>query len=389
MAIKYVFSINAGRSGSDYLTALLHQATNAASVHEGSPIMIGEPMQLLNQGDEVELRALMPLKLKQIRKKGKNGNRIYCETNSSYIRGWGYLLPDTYIPQEQIGVIILHRDVEKTAYSLLRIHEVPGASEWSRLWWLTPGAQRNVSQPDLAADPYDLCKWYVEEVRLRAKEYKERFPRITYVECALEQLNDYDFVVEVFETFGLTPSPKLKDVVGQPINLRTDWPRLPLDELLAPTGYPSADSLELARRDALLARLVAWLHENKTAEMATMKLDQTGSYWEAAVELVACTEHELEEAFQVELKFTEMEWVLIHELLYSIDPHDISFAAITRSPPPGVSYRYNFNLTVDLRMFVRRLGLKGVLATLLKVLRLTVGDALGQDYTHHAAESPL
>jgi hypothetical protein len=53
---------------------------------------------------------------------------------------------------------------------------------------------------------YDLCKWYVEEVSRRAEEYKRRFPKITYVECDLEQLNDYDFVVQMFEAFGLQPS---------------------------------------------------------------------------------------------------------------------------------------------------------------------------------------
>jgi len=48
------------------------------------------------------------------------------ETNHSFIKGWGYL-------------ILMHatrgnrsnntrRDVDKTAYSLLRVHDVPGAS---------------------------------------------------------------------------------------------------------------------------------------------------------------------------------------------------------------------------------------------------------------------
>lgn len=78
MTIKYIFSINAGRSGSDYLTELLSKAENTASVHEGLPTMIGSPMQEFNEGNEAALRALMTIKMKQIRNKGRRGKRIYA-----------------------------------------------------------------------------------------------------------------------------------------------------------------------------------------------------------------------------------------------------------------------------------------------------------------------
>jgi hypothetical protein len=384
VTIKYIFSINAGRSGSDYLTELLSKAVDTVSVHEGAPAMIGSPMQQFNEGDETALRALMPVKMKQIQNKSGRGKRIYCETNTSYIKGWGYLFPDQYAPQDEIGVVILQRDVEKTAYSILRIHEVPGTSEWSRAWWLTPGARRNLSQPPKNANPYDLCKWYVEEVRLRAEEYKERFPYITYVECDLEQLNDRDFILEMFAILGLVPSPKLEDVVGKPLNLRNEWPRPSLEELLAPSPYPSADSLKEVEREALVAEMVAHLHNCRVREIATMEpnYSQGGTLFDAAIGVVARAEHELEEAFQYALKFTETEWVLILEFLHSVNPHDVWFVTALRSPPPGLVYRYDLNITPSIGIFVRRLGPLAIL----KALWMTAGHLFGRDYTHYTTQ---
>jgi hypothetical protein len=42
---------------------------NAVSIHEGFPIMNGYAMQKFNEGDALELRALMPMKMKEIQKR--------------------------------------------------------------------------------------------------------------------------------------------------------------------------------------------------------------------------------------------------------------------------------------------------------------------------------
>jgi len=61
-------------------------------------------------------------------------------------------------PQEEIGVIILWRDVDKTAYSLLRVHDDAGRF-WSglELGFLSPNSPRNLSQPVDNANPYALA----------------------------------------------------------------------------------------------------------------------------------------------------------------------------------------------------------------------------------------
>jgi len=208
MAVRYIFCINTGRSGSDYLAELLSKAENTISLHEPLPVMNGLPMRQFNNGNEIPMRALMPCKLKNIKKAAEHKRKIYCETNHIFIKGWGYLIPE-FIPQDEIGIIVLRRDIEKTIHSLLRVRDVPGLTEYSNAWYLDPEAARNLSTLDPAATPYDRCNWYIKETFLRAEEYRNRFPKITYWDCDLEQLNNYEFVIRMFDHFALIPSPDL------------------------------------------------------------------------------------------------------------------------------------------------------------------------------------
>ncbi|NJM27781.1 MAG: hypothetical protein HC856_05275 [Pseudanabaena sp. RU_4_16] len=107
---------------------------------------------------------------------------------------------------------------------------MPGTSESNRTWYLIPNAPLNLSTPVIGAKPYDLCKWYVEEIDLRAEDYKRKFPKITYPECDLEQLNDYNYVLEMFKDLGLKPSSELQEICGRSLNKRDEWPKLSLDE---------------------------------------------------------------------------------------------------------------------------------------------------------------
>jgi hypothetical protein len=383
VSIRYLFCINAGRSGSDYLTELLAQATNAVSLHEALPIMNGVPMQRFNEGDETALRALMPVKLTEIRKKSRNGRRVYCETNHSFIKGWGYVVPEV-VPQDEIGVIILRRSAEQVVHSHLRVRNVPGTTRWSRTWVLTPGAARDHCPPPDREDPYALCRWYVEEVERRAHAYKAQFPDITYLDCDLSQLNDRHFVREMFDRFGLILSPQLDEAVGRPLNARAEWPPAPLEELLEPPCRPSADSLPATERDRLLAEMVAYLKDRKRAEIREIAPDPAmgGSVYAETTSIVARAERELEEAFEVSLRFTDTEMFLTHELLHSVAPRDLLLASIRRSPPPGLSYGYDFNFVPTTRLVARRLGVRG----LFRMGRLMLGGRWGDDYTHRARE---
>lgn len=385
MSIKYIFSINSGRCGSDYLTELLSKAENTVSIHEGLPIMNGSPMHKFNNGDDSELRKLMPLKMREIKNKSKNGRKIYCETNHSFIKGWGYLLPDAYLSQEEIAIVILRREFDKTAYSLLRSHEVPGISEWSRTWYLSPNATRNLSKHDDNANFYDICKWYVQETYLRAEQYKQMFPKIKYVEYELEQLNKYDSVAEMFESLELVPTKALKNVVGTVFNVRKERPNLSLEELLTAPKYISADSLNAYERDAFIAKVINYVQKTRFDEISKAKPDYAmgGSFATEAIKIVTYAEKELEDKFEYSLRFTETQGILIWELLRIINKSDLLLLACDRSLLPGIHYTYNFNNTFSMKTMIQKLGWRAIF----QLIWMMTKGIWNQDYTHRQAAS--
>ncbi len=368
--IKYIFSINTGRCGSDYTAELFSRAKNTVSFHESYPLMNGAPMQGFNHGDEQALRRLMPVKLKQIRKKSQRGRKAYCETNHSFIKGWGYLIPE-FIPQEEIGVLILHRNVEQVIYDFVRDHKIPGTTEHTRTFQLIPGSARNLSTPPAQATPYDLCHWYITETYLRAEQYRSMFPGIRYVECDVEQLNDYAFVVNMLTSFGLVPTPQLREVVGVRVNTRDNYPKRALEDLLDVSPYPSADSLDDRARDQLITAMIAYLREQKAGELANIQPDI--NYFNTMMygirRCVGYAQQELEEVFQYSLKFTETEDILWKELLWTIRPNDLVFFFYERSDPPGISYTTDANVIPSLTTAVQRLGVQAIFQKILLMLK--------------------
>ncbi len=368
--IKYIFSINTGRCGSDYAAELFSKAENTISFHESYPLMNGAPMQSFNHGDEQALRRLMPVKLKQIRKQSRRGRKIYCETNHSFIKGWGYLIPE-FIPQEEIGVLILHRNVKQVIYDFIRDHKIPGTTEHTRTYQLIPGSPRNLSAPPAQATPYDLCHWYIKETYLRAEQYRSMFPRIRYIECDVEQLNDYAYVVNILATFGLVPTPQLQKVVGVHVNTRDNYPKRTLDDLLTVSPYPCADSLNVSERDQLIAAMISYLREQKAGELANIRPDihYANTMMYGIRRFVGYAQQELEEMFQYSLKFTETEDILWKELLWAIRPNDLVFFFYQRSGPPGISYTTDGNIVPSLVTAVQKLGVQAIFQKIVLILK--------------------
>ncbi len=338
--IKYLFCINTGRSGSGYLQSLFCHAHNTVSIHEGFPIMNGEPMRFFNRGDAEPMKALIPKKLDVI-KRAMEGSQVYSETNHSFIKGWGWLLPDAYIPQEEIGVVILTREPEGIINSILRLHSTPGTSEWSKTWWLNPGDSGNLCQPEPDANPYDICKWYVDEVALRAEAYKKQFPKITYVHCDLKSLNDYDFVEDMFSTFGLTPKESLKEILGQVVNQRGDWHS---EVCLQPPLLPSAETLDAEEKDKLIDDMIEFLFQAQKEQFSALEPTVGGSVAGGVAQIINMSEKALEDRFGYSFINTDFERTLINEAMFRHAPDDVAFMVIKRFGPPNLRFSYDFNL---------------------------------------------
>jgi hypothetical protein len=254
---EYLFSINTGRSGSHYLASLFEHVSDCRAFHEPEPIGNGEVMRRYARGDVSAMRRFTEQKVEAIRA-SKGDSRTYVETNHCFIKGFGWFIPE-YLPEGNIGVIILKRDKVKVAESILRIGYSPLNGQ-GREWISTPemqspivpppkrslspkttyncarfasflirrtkrlkrsAAETSIQYPKWMVDYEMEClKWYVEETEAKAEAFRKKYPRIKYYETNVEELNSIDSVRQMLSHFGLSEDEPFKDVVGKPTNLK-------------------------------------------------------------------------------------------------------------------------------------------------------------------------
>lgn len=250
---KYIFSINTGRSGSDYLSRIFEHVTNCKSLHEPNPSGNGKEMRCYAKGKISAMEKLTQKKIANIQEIMQN-HQIYFESNHCFIKGFGWLIPN-HIPQEQIGVIILKRDKHKIVESYMRIGCSP-LSSLGRKWITTPDIKNPLIKPpskrlkyklyhiikltfksarilatrflkDKISYPNFLVKyelecldWYVDETYANAEHFKKKYPKIKYYEVNVKDLNSLDKVRQMFAHFGCIEKNSLGDIVNKPTNLK-------------------------------------------------------------------------------------------------------------------------------------------------------------------------
>jgi hypothetical protein len=251
--IKYIFCINTGRSGSNYLAGILNEVEGIASYHEPFPIMNDQPMVSFLRGDASKMKENIPLKLKTI-KNALGNQRCYVETNHSFIKGFGWLLPK-HIPHEEIGIIYLKRKKEEIVKSFYRVnctplihngliwlinplmknpvHKVPFYDKIKyRLFYLyirilksrfNPFQVKKVKKPGfMTRFEFKYLNWYVDETYAQGKRFKKEFPKIKIIETNIEKLNDVSEFERIFNHFDVpfSPKPTFFEKLNKKTNLR-------------------------------------------------------------------------------------------------------------------------------------------------------------------------
>lgn len=218
--IKQIFSINPGRCGSHYLYSLFKCAEGVAASHEMEPKMQGEAMAQWNAGDGTLTREEVKVRLEQI-VRAQNQGKVWFSSNNAFIKGYGHVLME-YIRQEETGVVVLFRDPERIAKSIVTngwtVAGEKSNPDKSNVWLLWPGMERNLTEGPVVPDPLELASWYVNEVYARAHQFALMFPRIHYYSVWVDQINSIEKCRELFSFFGLKPTAELENIVGKPTN---------------------------------------------------------------------------------------------------------------------------------------------------------------------------
>lgn len=253
MSIKYIFCISTGRSGTAYLSKLLSTLDNCSAYHEQKPVLHDKMMRDYLNGNDVLLKKGIVEKLENIR---KNKHTIYADTSHIFVKSFGWEIPN-HISQEEIGVIVLKRNKEKVVESTHRVHSGPFTylgKKWIltpyknavvkppinyyvfqfyryllKLYWLFTGETQSITKtyPKFFRNKsLTLINWYYDEIYALGNKFKKTFPKITYVDVNLEDLNTHEGFENIIHAFKLEAyynKESVKDVIGKATNLKQNF----------------------------------------------------------------------------------------------------------------------------------------------------------------------
>lgn len=252
MKIKYIFCISTGRCGTNYLAKLLSTLNNCKAYHEQKPLLHNFEMREYLKGNKTPLQSKIKNKIEIIQ---KDKNFIYVDTSHLFIKGFGWEIPK-YINQNEIGIVILKRDKEKVVKSTQRVHSGP-FTYLGRKWIITPN-KNNFLKPPVNFYVYSfyrfllkvfwkingdsiaisksypkfflkqsikLINWYYDETYALAELYKQKFPKINFIDVTLEELNSIENFQKIVNNFNLQENfnNEVANIIGMPVNLKNDY----------------------------------------------------------------------------------------------------------------------------------------------------------------------
>jgi hypothetical protein len=223
---KYVFSINSGRSGSNYLARIFSAAVNTIAVHEANPSMAGEDWMNCVQFDGYEASyKKRKVKVDAILS-GLPANANYVESNHMFIKTFFDVCVDAF--GDQLAVVFLRRRLAESLKSFCEL-EYFGRNAESAKWMCRSDAVTRAIEPIAPFEEMDLYERiisYLVDIEARGQRFKSTYPKIQVLEYRVEELNDRATVIDMFDRLGFAGTAGLDSLIGKPINRRTSRKRI-------------------------------------------------------------------------------------------------------------------------------------------------------------------
>lgn len=223
-AHRLIFCINAGRSGSKYLSRVLSSARHTMSFHEAKPTMSGEYLHWINQYPYEETFERRKIKVEAIQEilSSSPKEKIYCETSHMFIKTFFDVAVDAF--GTQMEVIVLRRNLASMLKSFL---ELGYFSEKNNVWkkWMSSPNAVTAAIPcidtDDRLDPCDRSIAYLIDIEARAQRFCQTYPQIKVHSVQIDSFNQLDFVLDFFEQIRLVPTKKTDTIYSKTFNTRS------------------------------------------------------------------------------------------------------------------------------------------------------------------------
>lgn len=222
---RMIFSINPGRSGSNYLADLLETSDSTASFHEANPNMSGDTIDLINKYPMVDtLKIRKKTKLLFLKKQllAIPENLVYCDTNQQFIKSFYDVVLSTF---SNVEVIVLRRDFVSVLKSFVQLGFYTENHRATKKWMVSFDSPNFCFNPPYSKeklDPIDSIITYLIEIELRIEKFKKDYPNVNIIEVYLDQLMDKTEVKKLFEKLNITYTSRTDLFTGKKVNERKD-----------------------------------------------------------------------------------------------------------------------------------------------------------------------
>ncbi len=217
---KYVFSINSGRSGSEYLAHILNTGRGVQSFHEPVPQMIGDYLRMTETIPMQHSYNQRRIKTDAILKSCKDQKcRLYIETNHMFIKTF-YDVVCNELPD--VKVIHIRRPLAETLKSFTSLGYFSDKNSFWPLWMSSPFSVNAAMKYNKENwDWIDLCIGYLIDIEARAVRFREEYPKIPVFTTTLMELNSKEHVKQLVDFIEHPYPTSVLTKVGTKVNERS------------------------------------------------------------------------------------------------------------------------------------------------------------------------
>ncbi len=225
---RFIFCVNSGRSGSQYLAALFASDPQTAAFHEAKPEMTGEILRLVERHSYPETYAARRHKAAACRAllNAQPGKSVYAETNHMFIKTFfDVAMNELAGADSPVGVVILRRELARVVKSFVELGIYTERNVYWPAWMPSVEACTRAIDPpapEASLTPLERIIAYLIDVEARAQRFLRRYPEANVFETRLERIgSDPAEIRRLFTWAGLKVSAESLALIGKRVNDRT------------------------------------------------------------------------------------------------------------------------------------------------------------------------
>lgn len=226
---RFIFCINSGRSGSQYLTELFSTEPRVASYHEAAPKMTGEMLRLAEKFPYEQTYAARKHKAAACREllAANPGKSVYVETNHMFIKTFfDVIMGELAAAGIPVGVIILRRELARVVKSFVELGIYTDRNTYWPDWMPSVEACTRAIElpvPEASLTNIERIIAYLVDTEARAQRFLRDYPAANVFETRLELVgSETGEIVRLFSWAGLQVSDRTLALGGKPVNERVE-----------------------------------------------------------------------------------------------------------------------------------------------------------------------